>query len=314
MKRYQVGLVAALVVGGVIGLGGQVAFTGWAQQQGAQEIETGDNLRNELLRQLQGLSTEERLQRASEIATAATDRFVRRDALQYLLGVEADLQPVVPTLVERLLSEPDPTAVARLQQLLAQHSSVSEEALLEAAAAVNQTQLRRIISTLGQATSIGPETIELFRTHLDSADIQTALAVCQSLEQQGQVARELLPDLIAIAGRPRVLMEADGKNSHHFRHSRDKTQAVVRAMAAVGVDTRAVPVLSSALSMEASIAEPAAQALGTLGADGASVLPQLKQLRDRDDHGGKDIKTRTAKIAAEEAIKAIERATAERNR
>jgi hypothetical protein len=311
MQRYQVGLVVAVMVCGVIGLRSQVESAGGAQQHGSQEVEAGDNLRNQLLRQLQGLTPAERVQRAVEIATEATDLFARRDALQYLLGMNADLQPVIPTLVDRLLLESDPTTVGLLQQILAQHSTLSEATLLGAAAAVNQTQLQRIIVTLGQAESIGPESIELFRTHLDSADMETTLAVCQSLERQGQVAQELLPDLIAIAGRPRAPLEVDGKNSRHFRHSRNKTRAVVRAMAAVGVDMRALAVLSNALSMEASIAEPAAQALGTLGADAASALPLLKQLRDRDDHGGKDIKTRTAKIAAEKAIKAIERSTAE---
>jgi hypothetical protein len=312
MKRYQVGLMVAVMVCGVIGLRSQVESAGGAQQHGSQEVEVGDNLRNQLLRQLQGLTPAERVQRAVEIVTSATDRFVRRDALQYLLGMNADLQPVIPTLVDRLLLESDPTTVGLLQQILAQHSTLSEATLLEAAAAVNQSQLQRIVVTLGQAEAIGPETLELFRAHLDSADIQTSLAVCRSLEQQGKNAQELLPDLIAIAGRPRVLLNADSSNGAAFRHSRDKHRAVVRAMAAVGVDSRAIPVLSNALSMEAAIAEPAAQALGTLGADATSALPLLKQLRDRDDHGGKDIKTRSAKIAAEAAIKAIERAQAAR--
>ncbi len=96
-----------------------------------------------------------------------------------------------------------------------------------------------------------------------------------------------------------------------YRQSRDLQTAAVGAIEQIGADAAAVPALGVASAKEPRIAESAANALARLGPAAAAAKPELQQLLQRNDHGGKDIKTRLARSAAEKALVAIDSSPAE---
>lgn len=263
------------------------------------------NVRNELLRQLQGLDEAAKLQKLLSIIENDQDVSKRRDALRFTIGLETKAAPIADSLARLFISESDAYVAGDIKQALVACEADVEESLLLAATDADANQLLRIVEALGVTSASGPEALEFFRKQLGKEDTELVMAACAALEQLGPAAQSLLPDLLSLAGRPRVPLDDASNNAPAFRASRDVTEGAVRAIAAIGADASAISVLTNCLEMEASIAAVAAKALANLGSAAATALPALQTLRNRDDHGGKDIKTRVAREAAADAIAAI---------
>ena len=122
----------------------------------------------------------------------------------------------------------------------------------------------------------------------------------------GPPAHIALPKLIEIAGRRRVSLKEKQDVGRSYRESRDLYAEAINAIAAIGPNEQAVPVLTSALAGDPLAAQVAADALATLGPRVASALPELEKLKQINDYGGKAIAQSQARKAAERAILAIE--------
>ena len=262
--------------------------------------------RNRLLAKLQGLDQAARLQMLLSIIQDDADVANRRDAVRYVEGLGAQAVPIADSLARLFVVEKDHLVAGDIKQALTDCGANVEESLLSLAASAQQPQLLRIVEALGFTGASSPAALEFLGEQLDKDDTDLVLAACKAIEQLGPAAKPLLPWLIAVAERPRVPLDAAANNGSAFRASRDTTGSAVRAIAAVGADPAALSVLTKCLAMEPNIAEAAAKAIADLGSIAAPAIPALQQLLNRDDHGGKDVKTRLAREAAQRAIGIID--------
>lgn len=269
---------------------------------------TDRNLRNEVLKRLEGKNADEKLAILLEIISAPNDRPLRRDAIRYLSGSLVEAGVLSNPLTDLLLIETDSAIVNDLEDLLSNQEFDIDEYLLDAALAASENQQLRIVKVMGLRKSSAPEALNYFRQHLTAGSLSLFVKTCEAIVEIGPPARVLLPELVTAADQPRIAMIPT--NPKAARDSRDKTYAAGRAINAVGPDVSAVETLRKLLAMEASIATQAAEALAQLESEATAAIPELKQLLNRDDHGGRDIKTRKARDAAERALTRIARGVA----
>ena len=204
-----------------------------------------------------------------------------------------------------MLEEKDDDLFRRIKLVLVESQTSVEVSLLSAVPNAHKQQILRIIETLGDTRASSPATFEFLQQQLASSKSELVIAACKALEQIGPVGGSALPLLLAIAERPRVALDGSSDAGQEFRESRDLAGAAIRAIAALGPDESAVPALTGGLAMEPQIAAVAADTLARLGTKAASALPALEELKNRDDHGGHDVKTRLAREAALSAINAL---------
>lgn len=279
-----------------------------AQQSSNRDLSqdsTERNLRNEVLKQIEGKQGDEKLTILLKIISAQNDRPLRRDAIRYLSGTLEEANSLSGPLADLLLIESDSGIVSDLEGLLSNREFDVDQYLLDAALAASENQHLRIVKVMGLRKTAAPDTLEYFRQHLSTGSLSLFVKTCEAIVEIGPPARVLLPELVTAAEQPRIAMIPT--NPEAARDSRDKTYAAGRAINAVGPDVSAVETLRKLLAMEASIATQAAEALAQLESDAAAAIPELKQLLNRDDHGGRDIKTRKARDAAERALTRIAR-------
>jgi hypothetical protein len=262
-------------------------------------------IRNQLLIRLQDQDLDGKLHTLMEIIERGEEQAMRRDALHYLAGQADIAKSLVPSLVKLLLIERDPAIVNDLQNLLVEIEVPVDSLLLTNTDGLDEDQVLRVVETLGLMRASSPQVLEFLRLQMLENNPKRILAVCRALEGIGAPGQSFLPKLIAIAKRTRLPMD-DNDQGRAYRESRDRTHAAVRAIAAVGADPSAIGVLIDCLAMEPQIASTAADALAKLGPAACVALPALQALSARNDHGGHDVKTRTAKDAAKNAILAIQ--------
>lgn len=268
--------------------------------------EADSSVRNRLLERLQGQSQDEKMQTLLVIIQQNDDLELRRDALMYMRGVGPEVNAIAEPLVRLLLEESDQRVVADLRRGLIEANADVEDILVASVANADRKQTTRIIEMFGAVAASSPAAMEFLVEQLDSEDRVQVLAACAAIEKIGSSALLSLPGLIAIADLPRVPLDLGSENRGlAFRQSREIQEAAIRAIAAVGPNESAIAVLTKTLGKEPGIAKFAASALATLGTRAASALPELEKLQARNDHGGKDVKTRLAREAAEKAIAAI---------
>ena len=264
-----------------------------------------ENPRLQLLKRLEGKGEEERRSIILEMISDRENRSCRRDAIQYLSGSLAEASRLSKPLIALMLNESDETVANDLQNLLSTSEFQIDDDLLQASKGATDSQQKRVIKTLGLRKTATPECLAYLEELLQSSNTGLISDVCNAIVAIGPRAKSLLPSLINIASTPRVAMRFDGSNL--YRESRDRTYAAIRAINSIGPDEIALSVLINALKMESNIAAHAAQALEQLGDKAVAAIPDLKRLSDRDDHGGKDVKTMAAKRAAENALLSIEK-------
>lgn len=282
-----------------------------AQQSSNRDLSqdsTERNLRNEVLKQIEGKQGDEKLTILLKIISAQNDRPLRRDAIRYLSGTLEEANSLSGPLADLLLIESDSGIVSDLEGLLSNREFDVDQYLLDAALAASENQHLRIVKVMGLRKTAAPDTLEYFRQHLSTGSLSLFVKTCEAIVEIGPPARVLLPELVTAAEQPRIAMIPT--NPEAARDSRDKTYAAGRAINAVGPDVSAVETLRKLLAMEASIATQAAEALAQLESEATAAIPELKQLLNRDDHGGRDIKTRKARDAAERALIRIARGVA----
>ncbi|XZE53724.1 hypothetical protein SH139x_005491 [Planctomycetaceae bacterium SH139] len=265
------------------------------------------DVRNALLEKLQGKTLEQKLQILLDIVKQDASESARRDALDFICGLGKDASPLAEALAEQLLLESNVRMVPDLKTTLVEIQADVENYFITAAASADEAQRLRIIDVLGELSKAKPETLSFLAVQFEAKNQTAKVAAIKAVGKIGPAAQGMLPKLNELAGRPRVPLEGSTDGGRAFRASRDLQGAAVRAIEAVGADKSSIDVLTAALSQEPQIAEPAARALGTLGPAAASALKDLEKLAARNDHGGKDIKTRLAREAAAEAIQLIGR-------
>lgn len=263
------------------------------------------NLRNEVLKQIEGKEGDEKLKILFQIVSAQYDRPLRRDAIRYLSGILEEANSLSGPLVDLLLKETDSGVVNDLEDLLSNREFDVDHYLLDASIAASENQHLRILKVMGLRKTFAPDALEYFRQHLTAGNLLLFVGTCEAIVKIGPPARVLLPELVAAADQPRI--EMTPSNSKAARASRDRTYAAARAIRAVGPDVSTVDTLRKLLAMEASIATQAAEALSQLESKGSVAIPELRELMNRDDHGGRDVKTKIARDAAEKALAKIER-------
>lgn len=266
---------------------------------------TERNLRNEVLKQIEGKEGDEKLTILFKIISAPNDRPLRRDAIRYLSGTLEEANRLSGPLADLLLMETDSGIVNELENLLANREFDVDQKLLDASQTANENQHLRIVRVMGLRKTSTPEALDFFRQHLTSGSLSLFVGTCEAVVEIGTPARVLLPELVNAAGQPRI--EMTPINPKAARDSRDRTYAAGRAINSVGPDVSAVDTLRKLLAMEASIATQAAEALSQLESKGSAAIPELRELMNRDDHGGRDVKTKIARDAAEKALAKIER-------
>lgn len=269
------------------------------------QIQPLPNTRNSLLMKLKSQDSSDKLTILMGILRDEQDRILRRDALRYLSGMGHDAIPIADRLTDLLLEETDPTFVNELFEALDELDINVETHLLTAAQTADATQSLRIVKAMGVTQASSQDSIQFLLRQISSGDYQRVLTTCQALERIGSSAHGMLPALIAIVERSQLEMETRDENSKQLRERRDVLQAAVRAIHAIGPDESSVSALIKCLDEDPTIASVAAGSLAQIGPSAASALPALKNLRNRDDHGGRDIKTRTARDAAAKAISAL---------
>lgn len=263
------------------------------------------NLRNEVLKQIEGKQGDEKQTILLKIISAQNDRPLRRDAIRYLSGTLEEAHSLSGPLADLLLIESDSGIVSDLEDLLSNREFDVDQYLLDASFAASENQHLRIVKVMGLRKTAAPDTLEYFRQHLSAGSLSLFVKTCEAVVEIGPPARVLLPELVAAADQPRI--EMTPSNSKAARDSRDRTYAAARAIRAVGPDVSAVDTLRKLLAMEASIATQAAESLSQLESKGSAAIPELRELMNRDDHGGRDVKTKIARDAAEKALAKIER-------
>lgn len=263
------------------------------------------DIRNQLLTRLQGQQVNERLQTLLTIIQSDSNVDLRKDAVQFLRGMNQEVPAIGEQLGRQLLVESNPGVYEGLRTLLVESDADIELFLVRTAENANADQQLRIIKILGDLAAGAPESIDFLVDKLASEDPQMLLAACKSLEKAGPPANPALEKLIELAGQPRATLDTSNDRGRAFRAGRDQQGAAIRAIAAIGPDKSALAVLTAALTLEPQIAAPAAEALAKLGPQAISALPELEKLAARDDHSGRDLKTRSARKAAEKAIAAI---------
>ena len=271
---------------------------------GKQQVSEEKNLRNRILRKLEGKETEQKQTILLEIISNPNDKPLRRDAIRYLNGILQEVNSLSKPLTELFLLETDSAVVSDLKALLSNKEFDVDGYLLNATTTATETQHLRIIEILGLRKASTPGAILYFKEHLRRKNAQLFIQACEAVVDVGAPARVLLPELIAAAAQPRIAMAPN--NAKAARDSRDKIYAAVRAIDAVGPDEDAVATLITLLSMEAVIAASAADALAQLEGKATAAIPALKKLLERDDHGGRDLKSKIAKESAEKALAKIQ--------
>lgn len=265
-----------------------------------------DNLRNNLLEKLQGQAREEKLQIVLKIVQSDSNEAVRLDALKYVCGLGIDAAPLGEPLVDQLLIESNPRIVLGLTEAIVQSQLDVETYMTAKAVNADAVQLTRIYKVLGHLSAPKPETVDFLIDQLSTANQSQFEAVCKALEDIGPAAKSALPKLVELAARPRESSDGRDGDERVYQENRNTHGSVIRAIAAIGADASAIDILTSTLSMEPQIARFAAEALGSIGPAAATALPELEALYARDDHDGKDVKTRQAREAAGKAIAAIQ--------
>lgn len=268
--------------------------------------------RNQLLERLAGLDKDEKLQVLLSLVQDDSDKLLRRESLSYLASLGTDIKPIADSLVNLLLEEKDDDVFRRIKLVLVESQASVEVSLLSAVPNAHNQQLLRIMETLRDTRASSPATLEFLQQQLASSSSELVIAGCKALEQIGPAGRSTLPLLLAIAERPRVALDGSSDAGQEFRESRDLAGAAIRAIAVLGPDASTVPALTGGLAMEPQIAAVAADTLARVGAKAASAIPALEELKNRDDHGGHDVKTRLAREAALKAINAL-KSTGERD-
>jgi len=264
-------------------------------------------LRNEVLKRIEGKNADEKLSILLKIISAPNDRPLRRDTIRYLSGLLVEVSVLSNPLTDLLLMETDSAIVNDLEDLLSNLEFDIDHYLLEASLAASESQHLRIVKVMGLRKTSTPEALNYFRQHLTADSLSLFVKTCEAIVEIGPPARVLLPELVTAADQPRIAMTPN--NPKAARDSRDKTYAAGRAINAVGPDVSAAETLRKLLAMEASIATQAAEALAQLESEASAAIPELKQLMNRDDHSGRDIKTRKARDAAERALARIAKGT-----
>ena len=265
------------------------------------------NVRMEILKRLQNQTQDQQLETLVAIIRGGDNeqKKIRYDALEYLSSLGTEASSIGTPLAEQLLVESDSSIVLKLQHTLAEIKTDVEDFLVTAAATANEQLMSRIVKTLGFIGAKKPESIEFLNTRLSVNLNRDQLEVCKSLTKIGPPAHTALPKLIEIAGRGRVSLKEKQDGGRSYRESRDLYEEAINAIAAIGPNEQAIPVLTSALAGDPLTAQVAADALATLGPRAASALPELEKLKQINDYGGKAVAQSQAIKAAERAILAI---------
>jgi hypothetical protein len=287
---------------------GCVPYAPQSPNRNLPQDSTERNLRNEILTQIEGKDADEKLAILLKIISATNDRPLRRDAIRYLSGTLVEASILSNPLTDLLLMETDSAIVNDLEDLLSNREFDLDHYLLDASLTASESQHLRIVKVMGLRKTSTPEAFNYFRQHLTAGSLSLFVKTCEAMVEIGPPARVLLPELVAAADQPRF--EMTPSNSKAARDSRDKTHAAGRAINAVGPDVSAVEKLRKLLAMEASIATQAAEALAQLESEATAAIPELKQLLKRDDHGGRDVKTKIARDSAKKALDRIARSVA----
>lgn len=263
------------------------------------------SIRTQLLKRLQDQSQEQQQETLLAIVLEDEPNKLRHEALEYLSIMGNEASSLGLPLAEQLLVETNPSLVIKLQSTLLEIQADIEDFLLAATETANEQQTFRIVQTLGHLSASKPGSLEFLTKRLSVAQQSDQQAACESLEKIGQVAHSALPGLIDIAAQPRVPLQGSQDGGQAYRASRDLHRAAIRAIAAIGANEDAIPVLTSALSGDPHSAQIAANALAGLGPRAASALPELEKLEARNDYQGKAIAIAMAVKAAKQAIAAI---------
>jgi HEAT repeat protein len=273
-----------------------------------QQGSTERSLRTKILKRIEGKGEEEKLAILLDIISKPIDRPLRRDAILFLSGTLEKANILSHPIADLLLVEPDTAVVNDLEHLLANKEFDVDHYLLDVSLTANESQHLRIIKVLGLRKTATPESMNYLRKHLTTGNSSMLMKACEAIVEIGPPARVLLPELVAVAAQPRIEMTPN--NPRAARESRDKTYAAARAINAIGPNENAVDTLRKLLAMEALIATQAAEALAQLESKATAAIPELKQLLNRDDHGGRDVKTKIARDSAEKALGRIARSVA----
>ena len=261
--------------------------------------------RTELLKKLQNQSKDQEQQTLLAIVLHDERNKIRYDALEYLSTMGNNASSLGKPLAEQLLVESNPSIVRKIQSTLVEIRADVEDFLVTATETADEEQISRIVETLGDVSANKPRSLEFLIRRLSSARNPEQQAACESLAKIGPAAQSALPKLIAIAARPRVPLKGNQDGGLSHREIRDLHLEAIGAIAAIGANEQAIPVLTSALSGDPFSAQLAAEALATLGPRAASALPELEKLRAQNDHHGRAIAIAMAVKAAKHAIAAI---------
>ena len=263
------------------------------------------SIRTQLLKRLQDQSREQQQETLLAIVLGDEPNKLQHDALEYLSIMGPEASSLSLPLAEQLLVETNPSMVRKLQSTLLEIQADIEDFLLAATETANEQQIFRIVQTLGLLSASKPASLEFLTKRLSVPGRRDQQAACESLEKIGPLAHSALPRLIEIAAKPRTPLQGSPDSGHAYRESRALHLAAISAIAAIGANEEAIPVLTSALSGDPLSAQIAANALAGLGPRAASALPELEKLKAQNDYQGKAIAIAMAVKAAKQAIAAI---------
>ncbi len=272
----------------------------------AEQTWNAKNPRNILLSRIQGKWFADQVTTVSDIARYDPDRELRIDAIRYLGGLGSEASCASQTLIDELISQPDVTTVYALQHTLSQLGPAIVPDLMNSVKSSHPEGTIRLITVIGTLGPAATEAIQWLSLQIEASDFELREAAIIALGKIGPTAKPVLPQLVTIISEPRVPLNGDSLQAHYYRQSRDLQGAAVRAVSLIGADLTALPALRLALKEEPSIAESAANAIAQLGPAAALAAADLRLLSQRNDYGGKDIKTRAARLAAENALASVE--------
>ena len=261
--------------------------------------------RTQLLKKLQNQSKQQEQETLLAIVLHDEAKTIRHETLEYLSVMGNDASSLGIPLAEQLLVESDGSLVRKLQSSLVEIDADIEGFLVAAAKTANEKQMSRIVETLGDVSANKPNSLEFLTQRLSAQDRLAQQAACDSLAKIGPTAQLAIPKLIEIAARPQVPLKGNQDGGLAHRESRELHLAALSAIAAIGANDQAIPVLTSALSGDPFSAQIAAAALATLGPRAASALPELEKPKTRNDCQGRAIAIPMAVKAAKQAIAAI---------
>ena len=264
------------------------------------------NPRNILLSRIQGKSHSDQVTTVCDIARYDPDRELRSDAIRYLGALGSEASSASQTLIDELISQPDMAIVYALQHTLSQLGPAIVPDLMNSVKSSHKEGTIRLITVIGALGAAATEAIPWLSLQIDGSNFELRQAAIIALGKIGPTAKPVLPQLVTIISEPRVPLNGDSLQAHYYRQSRDLQAAAVRAVSLIGADLTALPALRLALKEEPLIAESAANAIAQLGPSAAMAAADLRLLSQRNDHRGKDIKTRAARLAAENALASVE--------